>query len=250
MANERLRVAILSSGLSIDGAAEALGVDRKTVERWIGGRLPYKKYRYTLAGLLEIDPAYLWPAGRSTMESRDLAVAEVLSIYPTRSTVSNDVWFRMFDGASRQLDVLVYAGFWLSEDPGIRRLFPRKAKAGVRLRFLLGDPHSPEVLQRGADEGIGNAISAKIANTIHNYRELIGLANVEFRLHATVLYNSIYRADDEMLVNSHLYGTPGHMAPLIHLRRVAGAELFSGYLDSFERVWAVAKPLDVASLVA
>jgi hypothetical protein len=40
------------------------------------------------------------------------------------------------------------------------------------------------------------------------------------------------------------------MAPLVHLRRLAGAELFSGYLESFERVWAYAKPLDVARLVA
>jgi hypothetical protein len=249
MANERLRVAILSSGLGIAGAADAMEVDRKTVERWIGGRLPYSKYRYTLAQLLGTDPAYLWP-GSSTPAANDLAMAEVLTIHPVRSMVSNDLWLRLFEAATRQLDVLVYAGFWLSEDPGIRRLLPRKAKAGVQLRFLLGDPDSAEVAQRGIDEGIGKAISAKIANTIHNYRDLIGAANVEFRLHATVLYNSIYRADDEMLVNSHLYGAPAHLAPLMHLRRVAGAELFSGYLDSFERVWAAAKPLDIAQLVA
>lgn len=250
MANERLRVAILSTGLGIDGTAEAIGVDRKTVERWIGGRLPYTKYRYALAALLETDPAYLWPSGRSAPEASDLAMAEVLAIHPVRSTVSNELWLRLFASARRQLDVLVYAGFWLSEDPAIRRLLLRKAKAGVQIRFLLGDPGSAQVVQRGVDEGIGTAIGAKIANTVHNYRDLIGAANVEFRLHGTVLYNSIYRADDEMLVNSHLYGTPGHMAPLIHLRRVAGAELFSGYLESFERVWVDAKPLDAARLVA
>jgi hypothetical protein len=250
MANERLRVAILSSGLGIDGAADALSVDRKTVERWIGGRLPYKRYQYALAGLLQTDPAYLWPAGRTAPETTDLAMAEVLAIHPVRSTVANELWLQLFEGASRQIDVLVYAGFWLSEDPAIRRLLPRKAKSEVRIRFLLGDPDSTQVLQRGIDEGIGAAISAKIANTIHNYRDLIGMANVDFRLHDTVLYNSIYRADDEMLVNAHLYGAPAHMSPLLHLRRVAGAELFSGYLDSLERAWARAKPLDVNRLVA
>jgi hypothetical protein len=250
MANERLRVAILSSGLSVDGAADALGVDRKTVERWIGGRLPYKKYQYALAGLLKTDPAYLWPAARTSPESSDLAIAEVLAIYPIRSMIGNELWRGLFESASRQIDVLVYAGFWLSEDPAIRRLLLRKAKSVVRLRFLIGDPDCPQVRQRGIDEGIGAAISAKIANTIHNYRDLIGAANVEFRSHDTVLYNSIYRADDEMLVNAHLYGAPGHMAPLLHLRRIAGAELFSGYLDSFERAWAAAKPLDASALVA
>ena len=250
MANERLRVAILSSGLGMDGLADTLGVDRKTVERWIGGRLPYKRFQYGLAGLLQTDPAYLWPAGRTAPESTDLAMAEILAIYPVRSMVANELWLRLFESATREIDVLVYAGFWLSEDPAIRRLLPRKAKSGVRVRFLLGDPDSAQVLQRGLDEGIGTAISAKIANTLHNYRELIGATNVEFRTHDTVLYNSIYRADDEMLVNAHLYGAPAHLAPLFHLRRVAGAELFSGYLDSLERAWAGAKPLEANTLVA
>jgi hypothetical protein len=118
-----------------------------------------------------------------------------------------------------------------------------KAKTGVQVRFLLGDPDCAEVRQRGLDEGIGSAISAKIANTIHNYRELIATPGVEFRQHTTVLYNSIYRADDEMLINTHLYGLPAHMTPLLQLRRVPGAELFIAYSDSFERVWAAAIPL-------
>ncbi|MGH4015940.1 MAG: hypothetical protein ACRDSL_18870 [Pseudonocardiaceae bacterium] len=37
---------------------------------------------------------------------------------------------------------------------------------------------------------------------------------MQFRLHSTVLYNSIYRADDELLVNPHVHGAggagPGH----------------------------------------
>jgi len=40
MSNERLRAAVLSSGLGIDGVADGLGVDRKTIERWIAGRVP------------------------------------------------------------------------------------------------------------------------------------------------------------------------------------------------------------------
>jgi hypothetical protein len=249
MANERLRAAIFASRFDIDDLAHQLGVDRKTVERWIAGRLPYKRHRYTLASLLGADPAYLWPID-SAVEASDLALAEVLAIYPVRSTVSNDTWLRLFEHAHETIDVLVYAGFWLSEDPGIRRVLARKAKSGVRLRVLLGDPDSPEVRQRGLDEGIGSAISAKIANTIHNYRDLIATAGVEFRQHSTVLYNSIYQSDDEMLVNSHLYGLPAHMTPLLHLRRVPGAELFAGYADSFERVWATAVQLDTARSVA
>ncbi len=46
-----------------------------------------------------------------------------------------------------------------------------------------------------------------------------------------------------MLVNTHLYGLPGHMTPLMHLQRVPGAGLFGAYLEAFERVWATGVPL-------
>jgi hypothetical protein len=67
---------------------------------------------------------------------------------------------------------------------------------------------------------------------------------VQFRLHSTVLYNSIYRADDELLVNPHVYGAAASQAPVMHLRRVAGGGMVRTYLDSFERVWSRARPLD------
>ena len=54
MANERLRAAIFSSQFDLDDVAHQLGVDRKTVERWLSGRLPYKRHRYALAALLGV----------------------------------------------------------------------------------------------------------------------------------------------------------------------------------------------------
>jgi hypothetical protein len=64
-----------------------------------------------------------------------------------------------------------------------------------------------------------------------------------FRLHDTPLYNSIYRFDDDVLVNSHVYGILAAFTPVMHLRRVDGG-YFNTYLESFERVWASARPLD------
>src|SRR5690606_18184982 len=73
------------------------------------------------------------------------------------------------------------------------------------------------------------------------YRRLAGL--VDIRLHDTPLYNSIYRFDDEMIVNMHVYGILAAYTPVMHLRRVDGA-YFNTYLESFERVRASARPLD------
>ena len=76
------------------------------------------------------------------------------------------------------------------------------------------------------------------------------MAGVEARTHSTTLYCSIYRGDEEMLVNTHLYGQAGHMMLLVHLRRVPGAELFASYQASFERVWALARPLEPGEVAA
>jgi hypothetical protein len=69
------------------------------------------------------------------------------------------------------------------------------------------------------------------------YRPLLGAPGIEFRQHATCLYNSIFRFDDQMLVNQHVYGVYGYMAPLLHLRRMHDGGLFDTYISSFQRIW-------------
>jgi len=248
-ANERLRAAIFSAGLSVDDVAERLAVDRKTVDRWISGQRPYKRNQHLVAKLLAQDPAYLWPVP-SADEAGGLAGAELVSIWPVRSLVPVQQWVGLFAQAKLHIDVLVYAGFWLSEEPWVRDILAERASAGVQVRFLLGDPSSAAVALRSEEEGIDGVIPGKITNVLRNYRELTRHPATRFRFHATTLYNSIYRADDEMLVNSHVYGLPGHMTPLMHLRRVPGAELFASYLNSFERVWDESYPIPEAVLPA
>ena len=68
-----------------------------------------------------------------------------------------------------------------------------------------------------------------------------------FHLHRTTLYNSIYRFDDQMMINQHAYGTYGYMAPILHLRKVEGADLFTMYERSFELAWAESYPYDPAA---
>jgi hypothetical protein len=58
------------------------------------------------------------------------------------------------------------------------------------------------------------------------------------------LYNSLYRGDDEMLINQHIHGIAAAYAPVLHLRRRSDEGVFSTYLESFERVWTTTTPLD------
>jgi lambda repressor-like predicted transcriptional regulator len=244
MPNERLRAALLERGMTPALLAKALQVDPKTVERWVTlGRAPYRKHRYAVAALLGMDESFLWPDALSREQVAAAAGSEILTAYPHRWAVPGDAWRRLFESAKREIGVLVYSGLFIADDAGMLRLFAQKAAEGARVRILLGDPDSPEVEQRGADEGTDGGMAARIRNAIFLYRHLRASGGVEIRLHSTVLYNSIYRADDQLLVNTHIYGTAAADAPVLHLRRVAGGDMVTTYLDSFDRVWDQASPL-------
>jgi hypothetical protein len=87
-------------------------------------------------------------------------------------------------------------------------------------------------------------MAAKIRNALALYRPLRAAQGVEFRFHRTVLYNSIYLADYQLLVNTHIHGVAAAQAPVWHLHKLAGGELTSLYIDSFERVWESATPAE------
>jgi hypothetical protein len=103
------------------------------------------------------------------------------------------------------------------------------------------------VAGRGVDEGIGgDVLAAKVRSSLVLFGPLLGEPGVEIRLHGTILYNSIYRADDQLLVNTHIYGVMANNAPMFHLRKIPGGEMASTYLESFERVWDGGTPYEGA----
>lgn len=246
MANERLRGAILASSLTVEQIAERLGVSPRTVERWVEAkdhRRPYRRFQYALANLLKCDLSELWSDELTSLETSEAGRAELVTMYPHRAVVPKDLWTSLYAGATRHFDLVVYAGFWLSEDPLFLRLIREKAEAGVPVRLMLGDPDCAGVAQRGEDEGIGPAMASKIRNALANYAPLFKVPGVEFRLHTTTLYNSLYRADGDMLVNGHVYGVGAYLAPVLHISQVPGGELFSTYAASIERIWEGARPI-------
>src|SRR5437764_13918923 len=111
MPNERLRAALLEHGLTPAKLGHDIGVDAKTVERWITvGRLPYRKHRYAVASRLGVDEAYLWPDALTQEQVTAASQSEVLAIFPHRADVPRDLWARLFASAERDIGVLVYSG--------------------------------------------------------------------------------------------------------------------------------------------
>src|ERR1700722_14390483 len=185
MANERLRATLLERGLTPAALGEDIGVDHKTVERWVSGRTPYRKERYAVAARLAVGEAYLWPDALSRDQVAAASEGEVLAIYPHRSDVPREVWKQLFSSSKREIGVLVYSGLALAEDVGLQNILAAKARSGVRVRILLGDPDCAQVAERGTDEGID--MGARIRNVLVLVRELRAVDGAEFRLHRTVL---------------------------------------------------------------
>lgn len=240
MTNQRMRRAMLRGGFDIGRLADAAEVSQKSVERWIRGDVvPYPRTRYRVAAILQEDESYLWP---QAVDRASLAGAEIISTWPRRNDVPRHIWTELLRQADRNVDYLAYAGLFLAEEhPDWIPLLRARAEAGVCVRILIGDPDGRQLGYRDAENQIGGGVAGRVSAVLSYYRPLAGVA--EIRLHDTPLYNSIYRFDDDMLVNAHVYGLLAAHTPTMRLRRVDGA-YFQTYLESYERVWASARPLD------
>src|SRR5271166_1517492 len=222
--NELLRRVMLQAGLREDDIAARLGVDPKTVRRWLTGRVPYPHNRVAIAELVGANEADLWPDVGGPLAARTRP-DELGTVYPHRWAVPREIWVQLFGSAQREIAILAYSALFLAEDAGILRILAEKGRAGVSVRIALGDPDEPNAAQRGEEEGIGDAIPAKIRNALTLYRPLGAVENIEIRLHSTVLYNSIYRADDQLMVNQHTYGIPAAQAPVFCLSNTVNGEM-------------------------
>jgi transcriptional regulator with XRE-family HTH domain len=244
--NERLRQAILDADLSLDALAGEIGIDPKTVERWVTrGRVPHPANRARAARVLGLDETVLWPQLEDA-RARAVVSSEVLRVYPDRGAVPPGYWYDRIAGARVHVDVLVYAGLFLTDGRAdLPALLQRKAEEGVAIRFLLGDPESEALARRGAEEQVGEAMAARVRLSMSYLQPAFGVPGIAVRLHGTTLYNSIFRFDDELLVNTHAYGAVAAKSPVMHVRRIAGGRLFPHYMSSFERVWDGAEPLNV-----
>ena len=241
--NERLRASVASARLRPIEMAERLGVDPKTVERWITkGRLPHRTHRAAVARIVGADEAYLWPEVLASPVTRSASVAELLELHPARAAVPHPVWQRLIASTREALDVLTYAGTFLFEQHDLCSVLREKSAQGVRCRILLGDETSKAVKRRAVEEGTPGGLEGRIQLHRRYLREVADLPGVEIRTHRTTLYNSLFRFDQDLMVNGHAYGEPAGHSPVLHLCRVPGGRVWDHYMRSFETVWTGGKP--------
>jgi transcriptional regulator with XRE-family HTH domain len=242
MANDRLRTAMLAVNLTVDELAAKVGVDPKTAERWISReRVPHRPTRRKITALLRVKELDVWLSLTGDVRPAP-DESELVHLYPSRSAITGAGWEALINGVQEAMDVLVFSGAFLVEQYNLVPLIRKKATEGVRFRLLVGDETSPAVIQRAIDEGTPGGLEGRIQLMRRYLTDVAGLDGVEVRTHGTVLYNSIYRFDDDLLVNGHAHGALAGQSPVMHLKRLPNGQIWPHYMRSFERTWSEATP--------
>jgi transcriptional regulator with XRE-family HTH domain len=239
--NQRLDDAIRQSGKRLEEVAELVGADPKTARRWITtGRLPRPATRQQLADVLGVPEAVIWPGAPGIA----YGTSELVGIYTTRRELSPATVGALLDRAERQIDVLAYAALWLWDTvPQFAERVELKIARGASVRICLGDPDSQAVLLRGHEEGIDADMASRCRLAIKYASGIHYVDPDAVRLSAATLYASIFRFDDDVLLNTHLWGAGAPESPIFHFHRQTNRGIAASAIDSFERVWAAAQPL-------
>ncbi|MFJ8444475.1 helix-turn-helix domain-containing protein [Kitasatospora griseola] len=245
MPNDRLKAVMQSGGWTCAALAEKAGVDTKSVERWANqNRTPRLGTARLAAQVLGEDMFGLWPSLRQPRAARAIS-PELVALYEQRADLPVSAFVNLMEKATEHIDVLVYAAVFLHEAyPRLNDLLRERAAEGCTIRIALGDPNSENVRQRGEEEKFGHGIQSRCRLALMHYRPLLGTPGIEIRAHGTTLYNSLYRADDQVFVNAHAWGVNAFGAPVWHLRRTGTGTLFDTYAASFEAVWNAALPVE------
>jgi hypothetical protein len=244
--NQRLYDAIHQTGRGLEDIADEVDADPKTVGRWINdGRLPRLHHRQKLAQILGVPEAVLWPGAPGI----GYGTSELVAIYTTRRELPPATVSSLLDAAEQSIDVLAYAALWLWDTvPTFAERVALKIAEGVSVRVCLGDPNSEAVLLRGREEGIEDELAsrcrlaAKYARAIQHSRIDPGTDTGAVRLSGATLYASIFRFDDDVLLNTHLWGAAAGDSPVFHFRRQRDAGIAASAISSFDRVWEGAQP--------
>lgn len=250
--NDRLRGALAQKQMTVRQLALAAKVDPKSVERWLSnGRRPHPQTRLRAAEALGVSAEYLWPdyTGHTNGLQRDTylgaasANSEIISTYPNRASVTQAIWQHLLSSAEEHIDVLVFSGTFLNQtNPDFPAMVAERASAGAQIRLCFGDPAGNAVALRGDEEGIGSTLGAKIRASLSYFEALSGAPGCEVRLHNTTLYASIFRYDQEAMINPHIFGKPASANPLLHVRDIGPRGMFAKYVSSFDDIWARSVP--------
>jgi lambda repressor-like predicted transcriptional regulator len=225
MANSAFKTAFDRTGMTVDQFAKLIEVDRKTVERWIAGRTPYRNRRVRIARALDVPVHELWPDEHPAPRAADHSVGEppdeiVRSWGGKEEFDAGDTFTR----AQQIIDVLAPALNLISNQSFVSAL-GHAADRGCQIRILA--PTDAGQLDR-------------IATLTRHH-------NIELRVLDRSTGHTVFRADDFAFLGIWLAGEEGQPFLLAQRRRNHG--VFDTITSHFDKLWNQAQTAPVAPAV-
>lgn len=247
--NTALRQAMADARMTEQALARKIGVDEKTIGRWVArdDRIPHPRHRWAACEALGVDEAVLWPdAIRTAVKTGP--DREVAAVYPYRSACPASLWRKLITGATREIMFAGYTSYFLwIEQPNLGAALRRKAQTGCKVRFLVGDPDSEVTRKRERIEATPLTVSTRIAVTLEQLDRLRDVEGIEARFSDRHIAMSLFSFDDDMIVTPHLSNLAGHESPAFHYRRCQQDGIFDRFTMHVNALWDDGKPVrDVA----
>ncbi|GAB2818950.1 XRE family transcriptional regulator [Streptomyces daliensis] len=237
--NQTLYGAMARRGVKPGELARKVGVDPKTVKRWLAdaSRAPHQVTRAAVAEALGVRAEVLWP--KSLRETVKMGPdREIVSAYPYRNACPTSVWADLIASASQSITFAGYTNYFIwQEQPRLADRLKRKLHDGCRVRFLVGDPDSEVTRKREEVEGVPLTVGTRIRITLDALEKMRGVPGLEARFSDQHIALSVFAFDDQMLVTPHLSSLLGHDSPMLHLRRLGEDGLFDRFQGHVAALW-------------
>ncbi len=173
---------------------------------------------------------------------------EIIDVYPNRSQVPRELWERLFTSARSEITLGGYTNyFFWTEIAGFSRLLTEKAREGVHVRILVGDPDNEITRRREDIERAALSVTTRIKITLDEVAKIGTVPNLDVRMSdvnaEAHVSRSVFRFDNELLVSEHIAEKLGHGSLTFHIRRMQDGGVFDQYLTHLEHLWAGGRPL-------
>ena len=240
-----LKTALTAAGLTTEQFAEIVGVDVKTVRRWIHGRVPYPRHRIAISRALDLTQHQLWPelpASATTDPAdqppeSDSADADTVAGYASPDHPAIPPLADLITAATDRIDI------------GDDSLHPPPAGEDPRLYFpstQLGDPGLLSLLIAKAREGV--QVRVLLSRLDPDLADLPDIPTLELR--SGTCGHTIHRADDQLLlgITGIVYGN--ELRPVLHVTRQVSGGLFDRLLDRYQTDWRDAELIESPETLA
>jgi transcriptional regulator with XRE-family HTH domain len=225
MANENLKNALKSAGLTPEDFADIIRVDPKSVQRWVEGPTkPYPRNRAAIARALNLTESDLWPdetagtqPGPGSVGGGHGPQSEVTGTWGSATDENAPDPVAFIENTDGTIDLLDN-GRGIRVGGNLIQVLIVQARAGRGVRLLTSHP--------------GEWVAP-----------LIGPDQIEVRVTDAPADHSLLRAGDSMLFTFDLAGEGDEPPPLIQLQHRTDGRLYDRLAENLEALWQSADPL-------